>query len=140
MFSILDRISPEPATRSVDQRAIRSQCYSNSIVQNNTDDCMVSITLSNVDFSYPSRPNHKVLSGFDLHIAPGSTVALVGSSGCGKSTIVNLVERFYDPSDGCILINGRDLRSLDIQAHRERIGIVTQVRTIFFIISLDICF
>lgn len=58
------------------------------------------IEIQNIHFSYPSRTEKVILQGFSLSIPPGKTVALVGSSGCGKSTIVSLVTRFYDPSKG----------------------------------------
>lgn len=63
------------------------------------------IEIQNVYFSYPSRPEKQILQGFWLSIPAGKTVALVGSSGCGKSTIISLVARFYDPSKGNLLCN-----------------------------------
>ena len=61
------------------------------------------IELKNVEFSYPSRPDVKILSNFSLTIPAGKTIALVGSSGSGKSTVVSLIERFYDPTEGSLL-------------------------------------
>lgn len=58
------------------------------------------VELKNVDFSYPSRPEIRVLSNFSLNVPAGKTIALVGSSGSGKSTVVSLIERFYDPTSG----------------------------------------
>ncbi len=58
------------------------------------------VELKNVDFSYPSRPEVRVLNNFSLNVPAGKTIALVGSSGSGKSTVVSLIERFYDPSSG----------------------------------------
>ena len=58
------------------------------------------IELKNVDFSYPSRPDVKILNNFCLTVPAGKTIALVGSSGSGKSTVVSLIERFYDPTEG----------------------------------------
>lgn len=63
------------------------------------------VKFSRVEFCYPNRPAHRVLTGFDLRIEPGQTVALVGSSGCGKSTVLQLMQRFYDPDSGCIVSN-----------------------------------
>nr|XP_003704861.1 PREDICTED: ATP-binding cassette sub-family B member 8, mitochondrial [Megachile rotundata] len=71
------------------------------------------ITFKNVKFSYPTRPDHIILSDFNLNIPAGKTVAIVGSSGNGKSTIAALLERFYDVNDGSITIDGKDLRSLN---------------------------
>ena len=66
-------------------------------------DCRGSVEFRNVSFNYPSRPDVTVLNGMDLTVNPGQTVALVGSSGCGKSTTVSLLERFYDPRDGQVV-------------------------------------
>ena len=77
-----------------------------------------SVELRNVHFYYPSRPSHSVLNGLNLVIPAGKTVALVGASGCGKSTVIGLLQRFYDPTCGQVLIDGVDLRSMDIQKHR----------------------
>jgi ABC-type multidrug transport system fused ATPase/permease subunit len=89
------------------------------------------IEMNNVSFAYPSRPNILVLDQLRLKIRRGETVALVGSSGCGKTTIINLLQRFYDPTDGCILINGNDLKNLNLREHRKKIGIVTQDPVLF---------
>ena len=66
-------------------------------------DCDGSVRLNDVYFNYPSRPGVPVLQGLDLTVNPGQTVALVGSSGCGKSTTVALLERFYDTRDGQVV-------------------------------------
>lgn len=89
------------------------------------------IDFDSVDFCYPSRPLHKVLSNLSLTIPSGHTVALVGPSGCGKSTMVALIERLYDPVQGCVLVGGVDLRQWDIKEHRHNIGIVTQDPVLF---------
>jgi len=74
-----------------------------------------SIQLKDVMFSYPSRPHIKTCNGFNLDIKSGETVALVGASGCGKSTIINLLLRFYDPSSGEILLDGNPLKELNLR-------------------------
>ncbi|XP_014681412.1 PREDICTED: multidrug resistance protein 1-like [Priapulus caudatus] len=84
-----------------------------------------------VHFSYPSRPDVQVLRGVTLHIEAGETVALVGSSGCGKSTITQLLLRFYDPQYGCVLIDGKDLRTININWLRSIISIVSQEPVLF---------
>lgn len=89
------------------------------------------VTLENVSFVYPSRPENPVLMNLYLEIPKGQTVALVGSSGSGKTTIVNLLQRFYDPSAGRVTINGVDLRQLDLLEHRRHIGVVTQDPALF---------
>jgi len=58
------------------------------------------VELNNVDFAYPSRPDVRILNNFSLNVPAGKTIALVGSSGSGKSTVVSLIERFYDPNSG----------------------------------------
>jgi len=70
------------------------------------------IEISNVYFSYPSRPDQLIFDGFTLHILCGKTMAIVGESGNGKSTVINLVERFYDPQAGEVLIDGVNIKSL----------------------------
>ncbi|KAK3746942.1 hypothetical protein RRG08_030352 [Elysia crispata] len=89
------------------------------------------IQMQNVHFNYPSRPDVKVLNGLDLVANPGQTVALVGSSGCGKSTTVQLMQRFYDPLQGKVMIDGIDLRDLNIKWLRSHIGVVSQEPVLF---------
>eukprot|EP01104_Vermistella_antarctica_P001101 TRINITY_DN1115_c0_g1_i1.p1 TRINITY_DN1115_c0_g1~~TRINITY_DN1115_c0_g1_i1.p1 ORF type:complete len:874 (+),score=178.15 TRINITY_DN1115_c0_g1_i1:148-2769(+) len=89
------------------------------------------IEFHNVDFAYPSRPSRLVLKNFGLNIPAGTVVAFVGKSGSGKSTAVSLVERFYDPSAGSILLDGSDIRSLDPSWLRRNIGIVSQEPILF---------
>jgi ATP-binding cassette subfamily B protein len=72
-----------------------------------------------------------VLPDFSLHIRPGETVALVGHTGAGKSSVVKLVERFYEFQDGSITVDGRDIRSLDLASYRRQLGIVPQVPFLF---------
>ena len=61
------------------------------------------MSFSDVHFNYPTRPNVKILQGLELEVNPGQTLALVGASGCGKSTTVQLIERFYDPKSGGVV-------------------------------------
>ncbi|WP_244498258.1 ABC transporter transmembrane domain-containing protein [Aureimonas ureilytica] len=84
-----------------------------------------------LSFRYPGAPERPTLSGIDLDIRPGETVALVGASGAGKSTLFALIERFYDPSEGRILVDGLDIREVDLQALRSRIAFVPQDSNIF---------
>ncbi|CAJ0964426.1 unnamed protein product [Ranitomeya imitator] len=89
------------------------------------------IQFRNVKFTYPSRPDIQVLKGLNLTVPSGQTVALVGSSGCGKSTTVQLIQRFYDPDEGTITIDGQDIRTLNIRHLREVIGVVSQEPVLF---------
>jgi ABC-type multidrug transport system fused ATPase/permease subunit len=125
VFELLDRQPPSPGTGS---RQVQGR-EGNDIPTSNG--APLSINLENVQFSYPSRPEQLVLKGIDLTVTPGSTVALIGPSGGGKSTVVGLLQRLYDPSYGQILIDGIDIKSLDIKKHRRRIGIVTQNPVLF---------
>jgi len=90
-----------------------------------------SIELSNVGFSYPSRPNINVCDDYSLSIKAGETVALVGASGCGKSTIINLLLRFYDPQVGSITLDGTDIKDLNIKWLRSQLGYVGQEPILF---------
>jgi ABC-type multidrug transport system fused ATPase/permease subunit len=90
-----------------------------------------SIALEGVRFRYPARAEVEALKGIDLRIAPGEVVALVGKSGSGKSTVLNLLLRFYDPDEGRVCIGGRDVRDLDPAWFRGRMAAVLQDPTLF---------
>ena len=89
------------------------------------------IQFDNVTFSYPARPGVKALDDVDLVIEPGETVAFVGPSGAGKTTIIQMILRFYDPQAGCILLDGHALSDLGRDAFREHIALVPQDPVIF---------
>ncbi|CAH1796934.1 unnamed protein product [Owenia fusiformis] len=89
------------------------------------------IEIKNLHFCYPTRPDVKVLQGISLKVGVGESVALVGSSGCGKSTSVQLIQRFYDPLEGSIEIDGIDIREFNIKWWRNQIGIVSQEPILF---------
>ncbi|KAK7206666.1 P-loop containing nucleoside triphosphate hydrolase protein [Myxozyma melibiosi] len=89
------------------------------------------IELNDVRFIYPSRPNVTVLRNFSLKIPAGKTVALVGSSGSGKSTIIGLIERFYNPLEGLITLDGHDITELNIRWLRQNIALVSQEPNLF---------
>ncbi|MBN9990993.1 ATP-binding cassette domain-containing protein, partial [Listeria monocytogenes] len=75
---------------------------------------------------YPTRPDVAALHDFSLSVAPGETVAIVGPSGAGKTTLFQLIQRFYDPSTGAVKIDGVDLRTADPAEVRARIAMVPQ--------------
>ncbi|GAA6011902.1 hypothetical protein JCM10207_003424 [Rhodosporidiobolus poonsookiae] len=89
------------------------------------------IELKDVQFIYPSRPSVQVLHGFTGVFPPGKMTALVGASGSGKSTIIGLLERFYDPVDGSIKLDGVELKDLNVKWLRNQIGLVSQEPTLF---------
>uniref|UniRef100_A0A803MVM4 ABC transporter B family member 20 n=1 Tax=Chenopodium quinoa TaxID=63459 RepID=A0A803MVM4_CHEQI len=90
-----------------------------------------SIEFKNVDFCYPTRPEVLVLSNFNLKVGGGQTVAVVGVSGSGKSTIISLIERFYDPVAGQVFLDGRDLKQFNLRWLRSHLGVVQQEPVIF---------
>jgi ATP-binding cassette, subfamily B, bacterial len=96
-----------------------------------------SVRFEAVRFHYPSRPLTAALDDFSLAIAPGETVALVGPSGAGKTTVFQLMLRFYDPQQGRILVDGAPVQSLQLQALRGRIGLVPQEPVIFSASALE---
>ena len=90
------------------------------------------VCFENVSFDYAdSTETREVLSEINLSAQPGQVVALVGPSGAGKTTLVNLIPRFYDPTAGCITIDGRDIRQVTMRSLREQIGIVPQETALF---------
>jgi len=89
------------------------------------------VRFEGVGFRYPARPDEPVLRDFDLHLSPGRVVALVGPSGSGKSTVARLLTRFYDPTQGRLTIDGRDVAELDPRSLREHIGLVSQEPILF---------
>nr|XP_025949621.1 bile salt export pump isoform X1 [Dromaius novaehollandiae] len=95
------------------------------------DDFKGSIEFLNCKFTYPSRPDIQVLQGLSVAVKPGQTLAFVGSSGCGKSTSVQLLERFYDPEKGAVLIDGHDTKKVNVEFLRSKIGVVSQEPVLF---------
>lgn len=89
------------------------------------------IEIKNINFAYPSRPNITVCKNYNLSIAAGESVALVGVSGCGKSTIINLLLRFYDPQSGEVSLDGNNIKDLNIRWLRHQIGYVGQEPILF---------
>jgi ATP-binding cassette subfamily B (MDR/TAP) protein 1 len=89
------------------------------------------IRFEDIHFRYPTRPGVRVLRGLNLTIEPGTYVALVGASGCGKSTTIQLVERFYDPLAGHVYLDGQDIATMNIQEYRKNVALVSQEPTLY---------
>ncbi|XP_026446430.1 ABC transporter B family member 11-like isoform X2 [Papaver somniferum] len=95
------------------------------------DDIRGDIELKNVHFTYPARPDEQIFKEFCLHIPSGTTSALVGQSGSGKSTVISLIERFYDPQVGEVLLDGINLKEFQLKWIRGKIGLVSQEPALF---------
>ncbi|KAH9858203.1 P-loop containing nucleoside triphosphate hydrolase protein [Lenzites betulinus] len=95
------------------------------------DTCTGEVTFENVDFNYPSRPDVAILKDLSITFPAGKTSALVGASGSGKSTIIALTERFYDPLSGVVKLDGVDIKTLNIRWLRSQIGLVSQEPVLF---------
>nr|CAB3487266.1 unnamed protein product [Digitaria exilis] len=89
------------------------------------------IDFRHVDFAYPTRPDVMVFKDFSLRIRAGHSQALVGASGSGKSTVIALIERFYDPVAGKVMVDGKDIRRLNLRSLRRKIGLVQQEPVLF---------
>ncbi|KAI1398447.1 P-loop containing nucleoside triphosphate hydrolase protein [Hypoxylon fuscum] len=116
IFNTIDRVSPLDPTNDVGEKL---------------ENVEGTIRLENVKHIYPSRPEVVVMKGVTLEIPAGKTTALVGTSGSGKSTIVGLVERFYDPVGGKVFLDGHDISTLNLRWLRHQMALVSQEPTLF---------
>ncbi|BFU18176.1 p-glycoprotein [Entamoeba histolytica] len=116
VYQTIDRIP------DIDCQSIGGECPT---------ECNGNIRFEDVQFVYPTRLSHHVLKGLDLEIKKGQTIALVGASGCGKSTTIQLIQRNYDPNGGRVTLDGKDIRELNIKWLRNQIGLVGQEPVLF---------
>ena len=105
--------------------------YDSDNGQKLNDNYEPNVKIKDIEFSYPSRPDAKILKGINIDIQKGNKIAFVGSSGCGKSTITQLIERFYDPSNGTVYLDKYDIKDLNLYWLRSQIGIVSQEPILF---------
>lgn len=89
------------------------------------------IDFNHVDFTYANSSEEVVLKDIDLHIDAGETIGIIGGTGCGKSSLVNLISRLYDVSEGSVCVGGRDVRSYDLEALRNSVAVVLQKNVLF---------
>lgn len=116
IFNTIDRVSPLNPTDDEGEKL---------------DHLEGTIRLANIKHIYPSRPDVVVMNDVSLEIPAGKTTALVGASGSGKSTIVGLVERFYDPVEGTVYLDGHDISKLNLRWMRQQMALVSQEPTLF---------
>ena len=116
IFSIIDR---KPLIDSSSDAGDRPQTFAGNIA------------FEKVIFNYPSRPDVPILQGVSFSVAAGQTVALVGTSGCGKSTCIQLLQRFYDPLEGQVQIDGRNIQHINVAYLRDQMGVVGQEPVLF---------
>ncbi|KAK8717110.1 hypothetical protein V6N13_044391 [Hibiscus sabdariffa] len=107
-----------------------------SIIQDHCDGKIIpevngNIEFKDVTFSYPSRPDVTIFRNFSIFFPAGKTVAVVGGSGSGKSTVVSLIERFYDPNEGQVFLDNVDIKTLQLKWLRDQIGLVNQEPALF---------
>ncbi|KAK9101221.1 hypothetical protein Scep_024651 [Stephania cephalantha] len=122
VFKVLDRQSQIPASLHED-----NSDASGATLKKITG----TIQMKNVDFAYPSRPHCQVLRKFSLDLQAGTSIGLVGKSGCGKSTVIGLIQRFYDVDRGLLMIDGVDIRELDLIWYRKQTALVSQEPVIY---------
>ncbi|MCH1981543.1 ABC transporter ATP-binding protein/permease [Ruminococcus sp. OA3] len=90
-----------------------------------------SIDFNHVNFSYREDSEEAALSDIDLHIRSGETIGIIGGTGCGKSSLVNLISRLYDVSDGSVCVGGKDVREYDLETLRDQVAVVLQKNVLF---------
>ncbi|KAK9947837.1 hypothetical protein M0R45_003438 [Rubus argutus] len=123
VFEILDRHSLIPGSHNVGDEDGTSGIQLEKVTGR--------IEIKKVDFAYPSRSETLVLRQFSLEVKAGTSIGLVGKSGCGKSTVIGLIQRFYDVERGSVKVDGVDIRELDVQWYRKHTALVSQEPVIY---------
>ena len=116
IFNIVDRLSPIDSASQEGKKL---------------DEIKGNIEFKDIHFRYPTRPDAVVFNGMNLNVEAGKVVALVGQSGCGKSSTVSLLERFYDPLSGQVMVDGHDIKDLNLSWWRKQVGLVGQEPILF---------
>ncbi|XP_050366062.1 putative ABC transporter B family member 8 [Argentina anserina] len=124
VFEILDRHSLIPGSHNVGDEDGSTRGFKLEKVTGK-------IEMKKVDFAYPSRPEALVLRQFSLVVKAGTSIGLVGKSGCGKSTVIGLIQRFYDVERGSVKVDEVDIRDLDIQWYRKHTALVSQEPVVY---------
>ena len=96
-----------------------------------------SIDFNHVSFSYKQGSGEDTLQDIDIHIKSGETVGVIGGTGCGKSSLANLISRLYDVDKGSVLVGGKDVRTYDLETLRNRVAVVLQKNVLFSVTILD---
>lgn len=136
-IQVMNRKSKEDEDESGDDKTSTRSTLPDYQIDSSSDhglklfDPQGKIDFKDVTFAYPTRHEKSILNSFSLSIPAGKTIALVGSSGHGKSTVASLIQRFYDPIAGSISMDGTDLRDMNVQWLREQIGVVSQEPRLF---------
>ena len=142
IFGVIDRVPemdcvtlPEDVKNGVTAQDKKSSIYENIPESANillpSGRLEKEITFKNVAFAYPTRKNDQLFTNLNMSIKKGQTVAFSGASGCGKSSIIGLVQRFYDPVKGQVLVDGVDMKDLNLRGWRDCIAIVSQEPKLF---------
>lgn len=133
LAALMDQITGAMRALGLFNASIEAVHHQNLVIERNSGPyhqvVKGDIHLHNLHFQY--EPGKPVIRGLDIHIRPGEKVAIVGESGSGKSTLISLLMRFYDPSDGTIMLDGTDIRYFQLSALRQQFSIVTQDNILF---------
>ena len=118
-------------SEAIAQQSIVQKRHSSFVAANGNNIEAPQIRFRNVHFAYPTRPENPIFSGLSLSVQHGETLALVGMSGGGKSSVIQLIERFYDPDIGAVEFEGIDIKELNVAWLRNQMGLVSQEPVLF---------